>query len=71
MALNDGRVVPAFIDQSMRGVNLTVFGAGSQTRSFCFVSDLVEGLLLLIESNEAYPVNMGNPTGDDDPGVCQ
>ena len=62
MALNDGRVVPAFIDQSMRGVNLTVFGNGSQTRSFCYVSDLVEGLLLLIESNEAYPVNLGNPT---------
>jgi dTDP-glucose 4,6-dehydratase len=62
MALNDGRVVPAFIDQSMRGINLTVFGNGSQTRSFCFVSDLIEGLMLLIESNEAYPVNLGNPT---------
>jgi dTDP-glucose 4,6-dehydratase len=62
MALNDGRVVPAFIDQSMKGLNLTVFGNGSQTRSFCYVSDLVEGLLLLIESNEAYPVNLGNPT---------
>ena len=62
MALNDGRVVPAFIDQSMRGLNLTVFGNGSQTRSFCYVSDLVEGLLLLVEWNEAYPVNLGNPT---------
>jgi dTDP-glucose 4,6-dehydratase len=61
MALNDGRVVPAFIDQALRGVNLTVFGDGSQTRSFCYVSDLVDGLLLLSESDERYPVNLGNP----------
>ncbi len=61
MALNDGRVVPAFLDQALRGVNLTVFGDGSQTRSFCYVSDLVEGLLLLSESQERYPVNLGNP----------
>ena len=61
MALNDGRVVPAFIDQALQGKNLTVFGDGSQTRSFCFVSDLVEGLLLLSESEERYPVNLGNP----------
>lgn len=61
MALNDGRVVPAFIDQALRGVNLTVFGDGSQTRSFCYVSDLVQGLLLLSESEERYPVNLGNP----------
>ncbi len=61
MALNDGRVVPAFIDQSLRGQNLSVFGDGSQTRSFCYVSDLAEGLLLLLESNERYPVNLGNP----------
>jgi dTDP-glucose 4,6-dehydratase len=61
MALNDGRVVPAFIDQALRGANLTVFGDGSQTRSFCYVSDLVEGLLLLSESDERYPVNLGNP----------
>lgn len=62
MALNDGRVVPAFIDQALRGAPLTVFGKGSQTRSFCYVSDLVEGLLLLSESDEVYPVNLGNPT---------
>jgi dTDP-glucose 4,6-dehydratase len=62
MALNDGRVVPAFIDQALRGAPLSVFGKGSQTRSFCYVSDLVEGLLLLSESDEAYPVNLGNPT---------
>jgi dTDP-glucose 4,6-dehydratase len=62
MALNDGRVVPAFIDQALRGANLTVFGTGSQTRSFCYVSDLVEGLLRLSESDERYPVNLGNPT---------
>jgi dTDP-glucose 4,6-dehydratase len=61
MALNDGRVVPAFIDQALRGAPLTVFGTGSQTRSFCYVSDLVEGLLLLSESDEAFPVNLGNP----------
>jgi dTDP-glucose 4,6-dehydratase len=61
MALNDGRVVPAFIDQALRGQNLTVFGQGSQTRSFCFVSDLVDGLLRLSESEERYPVNLGNP----------
>jgi dTDP-glucose 4,6-dehydratase len=61
MALNDGRVVPAFIDQALRGKNLTVFGEGSQTRSFCYVSDLVEGLLRLSESEERYPVNLGNP----------
>jgi dTDP-glucose 4,6-dehydratase len=61
MALNDGRVVPAFIDQALKGANLTVFGDGSQTRSFCYVSDLVQGLLLLSESDERYPVNLGNP----------
>lgn len=61
MALNDGRVVPAFIDHALKGQPLTVFGDGSQTRSFCFVSDLVEGLLLLSESDERYPVNLGNP----------
>lgn len=61
MALNDGRVVPAFIDQALKSQPLTVFGDGSQTRSFCFVSDLVEGLLLLSESDERYPVNLGNP----------
>ena len=61
MALNDGRVVPAFIDQALHELPLTVFGDGSQTRSFCFVSDLVEGLLRLSESDERYPVNLGNP----------
>jgi dTDP-glucose 4,6-dehydratase len=61
MALNDGRVVPAFVDQALRGVELTVFGDGSQTRSFCYVSDMVDGLLRLGESDERYPVNLGNP----------
>ena len=61
MALNDGRVVPAFIDQALKGQPLTVFGDGSQTRSFCFVSDLVDGLLRLTESDERFPVNLGNP----------
>jgi dTDP-glucose 4,6-dehydratase len=61
MKLNDGRVVPAFLDQALNGKPITIFGDGSQTRSFCYVLDLVEGLLRLIESDEAYPVNLGNP----------
>ena len=61
MALNDGRVVPAFIDQALHGLPLSVFGDGSQTRSFCYVSDLVDGLLRLSESDESLPVNLGNP----------
>jgi len=61
MKLNDGRVVPAFPDQALRGLPMTVFGAGSQTRSFCYVSDLVDGLYRLMFSGERYPVNLGNP----------
>jgi dTDP-glucose 4,6-dehydratase len=61
MALNDGRVVPAFLDQALRGEPFTVFGDGSQTRSFCYVSDLVDGLVRLASSEERYPVNLGNP----------
>ena len=61
MALNDGRVVPAFMDQALRGLPLTIFGDGTQTRSFCYVSDLVDGLIRLSESDERYPVNLGNP----------
>jgi dTDP-glucose 4,6-dehydratase len=61
MALNDGRVVPAFLDQALRGAPITVFGDGSQTRSFCYVSDLVDGLYRLMYSDERYPVNLGNP----------
>jgi dTDP-glucose 4,6-dehydratase len=61
MALNDGRVAPAFIDQALRGLPLTVYGDGSQTRSFCYVSDLIEGLHRLMLSEERYPVNLGNP----------
>ena len=62
MKLNDGRVVPAFLDQALRGEPITVFGDGSQTRSFCYVSDLVDGLYRLLNSDEVYPVNLGNPT---------
>ena len=62
MALKDGRVVPAFLDSALRGEPLTVFGDGSQTRSFCYVSDLVDGLVRLASSEERYPVNLGNPT---------
>jgi dTDP-glucose 4,6-dehydratase len=61
MQLDDGRVVPAFIDQALRGLPVTIFGDGSQTRSFCYVSDLVEGLYRLLLSDERYPVNLGNP----------
>ncbi|MGH9668029.1 MAG: GDP-mannose 4,6-dehydratase, partial [Bryobacteraceae bacterium] len=61
MALHDGRVVPAFLDQALRGEPLTVFGEGKQTRSFCYVQDLVEGLYRLMQSDERYPVNLGNP----------
>jgi len=61
MKLDDGRVVPAFVDQALRGEPMTVFGDGSQTRSFCYVSDLVDGLYQLMQSDERYPVNLGNP----------
>jgi dTDP-glucose 4,6-dehydratase len=61
MRLNDGRALPAFIGQALRGKNLTVFGDGSQTRSFCYVSDLVEGIYRLLFSEESRPVNIGNP----------
>jgi dTDP-glucose 4,6-dehydratase len=61
MQLDDGRVVPAFIDQALRGEPLTVFGTGSQTRSFCYVADMVDGLCRLAQCDERYPVNLGNP----------
>jgi dTDP-glucose 4,6-dehydratase len=61
MRLNDGRALPAFIGQALRGENLTVFGDGSQTRSFCFVNDLVEGIYRLLMSDYYMPVNVGNP----------
>jgi dTDP-glucose 4,6-dehydratase len=61
MKLDDGRVVPAFLDSALRGKPITVFGDGSQTRSFCYVSDLVDGLYRLMRSDERYPVNLGNP----------
>lgn len=62
MRLNDGRVLPAFIGQALRGEDLTVFGDGSQTRSFCYVGDLVEGIFRLLHSDYAQPVNVGNPS---------
>ena len=61
MRLNDGRVLPAFIGQALRGEDLTMFGDGSQTRSFCFVDDLVEGIYRLLLSDYHLPVNIGNP----------
>jgi len=62
MRLNDGRALPAFIGQALRGEDLTVFGDGSQTRSFCYVDDLVEGIYRLLLSDYAQPVNVGNPS---------
>ena len=61
MRLNDGRVLPAFIGQALRGEDLTIFGDGSQTRSFCYVDDLIDGIFKLLMSDYAYPVNIGNP----------
>ncbi|MCU0442892.1 MAG: SDR family oxidoreductase [Bacteroidia bacterium] len=61
MRLNDGRVLPAFIGQALRGEDLTMFGDGSQTRSFCYVDDLIEGIYRLLMSDYVYPVNIGNP----------
>ena len=62
MRINDGRALPAFISQALNGEDLTVFGDGSQTRSFCYVSDLVEGIYRLLVSDVTDPVNIGNPT---------
>ncbi|WP_104735082.1 UDP-glucuronic acid decarboxylase family protein [Hanstruepera ponticola] len=61
MRLNDGRVIPAFMGQALRGEDLTIFGDGSQTRSFCYVDDQVEGIFRLMFSDYSYPVNIGNP----------
>jgi dTDP-glucose 4,6-dehydratase len=61
MRLNDGRALPAFMGQALRGEDLTVFGDGSQTRSFCYVDDLVEGIWRLLHSDEVMPTNIGNP----------
>ncbi len=61
MQLNDGRVIPNFMKQAFRGDDVTVYGDGSQTRSFCYVSDEIEGILRLAEANEHFPVNIGNP----------
>ncbi|HWA36153.1 MAG TPA: UDP-glucuronic acid decarboxylase family protein [Cyclobacteriaceae bacterium] len=62
MRLNDGRVLPAFIGQALRGEDLTVFGDGSQTRSFCYVDDLIEGIYRLLMSDYVLPMNIGNPS---------
>ncbi len=61
MKLSDGRVVPAFLDQALQNKPITIFGDGSQTRSFCYQSDLIDGLYRLLLSDEVYPVNIGNP----------
>ena len=61
MRLNDGRALPAFIGQALRGEDLTVFGDGTQTRSFCFVDDMIEGIYRLLMSDYPYPINIGNP----------
>ena len=61
MRINDGRVVPAFISQALRGEPLTIFGDGKQTRSFCYVSDLIDGIYKLSQSEQSGPINVGNP----------
>ncbi len=71
MRLNDGRVLPAFMGQVLRGEPLTVFGKGDQTRSFCYVTDLVDGIYRLLLSDYSLPVNIGNPVGDHGPGAGQ
>ena len=62
MRLNDGRALPAFMSQALRGEPITIFGDGSQTRSFCYVDDLVEGIWRLLNSDENMPTNIGNPS---------
>jgi dTDP-glucose 4,6-dehydratase len=61
MRVDDGRVIPAFFSQAIRGQGLTIFGDGSQTRSFCYVDDQVEGIFKLLHSDYSLPVNIGNP----------
>jgi dTDP-glucose 4,6-dehydratase len=61
MRLRDGRAVPAFMSQALTGQDVTIFGTGQQTRSFCYVTDLVDGIIRLMESNINDPVNIGNP----------
>ena len=61
MRINDGRAIPNFLKQALTGKDLTIYGDGSQTRSFCYVSDLVEGIYRLLTSNQNYPINIGNP----------
>lgn len=61
MRVEDGRAIPAFLSQALRGEDVTVFGDGSQTRSVCYVDDLIEGIYRLLNSNEVYPINIGNP----------
>jgi dTDP-glucose 4,6-dehydratase len=61
MRLDDGRVIPNFMKQALTGKDLTVYGDGEQTRSFCYVSDMIDGLLTLLHSNIDEPVNIGNP----------
>jgi dTDP-glucose 4,6-dehydratase len=61
MRIRDGRAVPTFIAQALQGEDVTIFGSGSQTRSFCYISDLVDGLIRLLDSSEHGPINIGNP----------
>jgi dTDP-glucose 4,6-dehydratase len=61
MRVNDGRAIPAFMGQVLRGESLTVFGDGSQTRSFCYIDDMVDGIYKLLHSNYTKPMNLGNP----------
>jgi dTDP-glucose 4,6-dehydratase len=71
MDLEDGRALPNLLKQALLGQPLTVYGEGKQTRSFCYVDDLVDGIVRLLYSNEHLPVNIGNPRGDDHPRICR
>src|SRR5918912_2077505 len=62
MRLSDGRVVPNFVGQALRGDPITVYGTGQQTRSFCYVADLIDGIYRLSQSDQSGPINIGNPT---------
>ena len=62
MKINDGRVLPTFIKQASKNINLTINGTGNQTRSFCYVDDLIEGMIRLMNSQQKGPINIGNPS---------
>ena len=71
MRLNDGRALPNFLYQALTGQSITVYGDGQQTRSFCYVSDLIEGICRLLESDEHLPIDIWQSAGNHHPGICR